>query len=574
MKKYILKFKGLFTITCAFELILSIFSVGSAFVLKYVIDLVGSNDLNKFGKGIIFFISYCVVAFLMEVISIFFKTKYKKKTMYYIKEDIFSNLMKKDIKSFSEENSAKYISILSNDINMIEQDGIASIFRMIQYSFSFIIALISLISMNIYITLGTFILAGIAFTIPQFFSKNISSKRNEYSCSLEDITIKTKDILTGFEVIRNFNIVNKINDLYGKSNKNVETKKENYLLYSGIVDSISENLGMLVFTAPIAIGGYFVIKGQITIGTLVALIQLMNNIIGPIQMSSQLINKVKSLKPIMEKINSITREDDKIEVKYSLNSFDRTIELQKVDFSYDGSKKALKNINQTFEKGKKYALVGGSGSGKSTILRLLLRYYEEFDGSILIDGKEHRDIDINHIYKHLSVIQQNVFMFDGTVKDNIGLYGDYSDEEILKAAKMAGLSKLIESLPKGIYEDVGENGSRLSGGEKQRVAIARALMKNSSIMLLDESTSALDNETAFSIEKSLLELEGVTSIVITHKLMEEILKKYDEIIVMRDGAIVERGEFNELLSEKGYFYSLYNVGQTLDDEAGENSLAV
>jgi len=173
----------------------------------------------------------------------------------------------------------------------------------------------------------------------------------------------------------------------------------------------------------------------------------------------------------------------------------------------------------------------------------------------------HEEINIDDIYRQLSVIQQNVFMFDGTIKDNISLYQEYSDEEIMKAVKEAGLLKLVENLPKGIYEPVGENGGKLSGGEKQRIAIARALMKNSSIMLLDESTSALDNETAYSIEKSLLKLEGVTSIVVTHKLMEDMLKGYDEIIAMNDGKIVERGDFYSLINMKGYFYSLYYVAE-------------
>lgn len=574
MKRYILKFKGLFSLTCLFEVLLSGFSIASAFMLQWLIDLATGGNLNKFLRGVIFFIIFCIVGFLVDALGRSVRTVYVNKTVVHIKENIFTSLMKKDMKSFNKDNSAKYISILSNDIDMIENDGIATILNLVSSFSGFILALVSVIYLSIPVTIAIFAMGTVTFFLPQLFSKGISKRRDALSTSLENLTIKTKDILSGFEVIRNFNISHKINKIYSTSVRTTGKKKTSFSIYSGVVEAFSQNLGMLMFSAPIAIGGYFVIKGDLTIGKMIALIQLLNNVINPLTSASNRINKIKSLKPIIEKIDILTTEDVKEEAKYSLDSFNKTIELKDIYFSYDGAKKALKNINQTFEKGKKYALVGGSGSGKSTILRLLLRYYEEFDGSILIDGKEHRDIDINHIYKHLSVIQQNVFMFDGTVKDNIGLYGEYSDEEILKAAKMAGLSKLIESLPKGIYEDVGENGSRLSGGEKQRVAIARALMKNSSIMLLDESTSALDNETAFSIEKSLLELEGVTSIVITHKLMEEILKKYDEIIVMRDGTIVERGEFNELISEKGYFYSLYNVGQTLEDEASENSLAV
>lgn len=561
MKKYILKFKGLFSITCFFQLVISAIGVGCAFVLQYMVDLATGGDMNKFIKGIFFFVAYCALSFIIDLLLVIFKTVYTKKTMIYIKQDIFSKLMKKDMKSFNEENSAKYLSILSNDITIIENDGIETIFSLIHNAFAFILALISVIYINIYITLAVFVLGTLAFVVPQLFSKQIGKRRLEYSTSLDHFTGKTKDILTGFELIKNFNIFDKISCIFSQDNENVEMKKQNFKMYSRVIECLSEFIGLLLYTAPVAIGGYFVLKGEITVGMMIALLQLVGRIIVPIGSSAQIINKLKSLKPIIEKIDNLTQEDTKKESKYSLESFEKSIEIKNLNFSYDGKKQALKDINQTFEKGKKYALVGGSGSGKSTILRLLLRYYEDFNGSILIDEKEHRDIDIDHIYKNISVIQQNVFMFDGTIKDNIGLYGDYTDDEILKAGKMAGLSKLLDTLTNGIYDDVGENGSKLSGGEKQRVAIARALIKKTSIMLLDESTSALDNETAYSIEKSILSLENVTSIVITHKLIEDVLRDYDEIIVMRDGAIVERGDFQFLIDEKGYFYSLYNVGQ-------------
>lgn len=561
MRKYLFKFKGWFLLTALLVIILAAFNVGIALVFRYIIDAATCRDINAFLKGATIFFVYCGSMSIFEFIFPRVKAKYIKNTMTYVKNDIFQSLMKKDIKSFNEDNSAKYISILSNDVNMIEQDGIINIFNIIKCIFSFVLALISLVYINLPITIAMFITGALTFIIPQMFSKKLSKKRELYSKSLEELTSKTKDILTGFEVIRNFNIFDRINELYIKSNKGAEDKKQKLSVFNGTVDAVTSVLGTLVFSVPFVLGGYFVVIGNITIGTMIALVQLSNSIVNPLIMGVQLVNKIKSLDSIFNKINNITKIQEVEESKYELNKFENSIKIKDVSFSYDGDKKTLKDINLNFEKGKKYALVGGSGSGKSTILKLLLRYYDNFDGSILIDGKEHRDIDINHIYKHMSVIQQNVFMFDGTIKDNIGLYGDYSDEQILKVAKKAGLEALIKSLPKGLYEDVGENGCKLSGGEKQRIAIARALLKNSSIMLLDESTSALDNETAYSIEKSILELESITSIVITHKLMEDMLVNYDEILVMKDGVIVESGDFYSLIDKKGYFYSLYNVAE-------------
>ncbi len=207
------------------------------------------------------------------------------------------------------------------------------------------------------------------------------------------------------------------------------------------------------------------------------------------------------------------------------DSFDKSIEINNLSFSYNEEREILKGIDLSINKGEKVAIVGRSGSGKSTLLRLLLRYYDDYDGEILIDGINSKDIKLSSIYEMMSTIQQNVFMFDDSIESNIALYGNYSDEEIDNAILESGLKTLIDSLPNGKNSSVGENGSNLSGGEKQRVSIARALIKNTPIILLDEATTSLDAETSFEIENSLLDIDGLTSLVVTHKLNPELLKK-------------------------------------------------
>lgn len=572
MKRYIFKFKGLFFLTSILIAVNAAFNVFIAFMLQYIIDLATGNSLGNFLNGVLNFCIYIGAAFLIEIALKASKAAYIRKTLVYLKNDVFSSVLKKDMKSFGEENSAKYISVLTNDVNMIEQDYILNIFNLVNYAVAFVLAFASVLSINVLVTIVIFAVGIATFTIPQLFGKKLSQKKSEYSSEMEVLTAKTKDLLSGFEVIRNFNIYDKAKQVYEKSNTNTEIKKQKFSVFSGVVDSVAELMGTLMFIAPIVFGGYFVMKGSMTVGTLVALIQLMNNLANPLANSIQIINKIRSLKSISEKIKGIVKNDhgNNDEELFNLTSFNKNIEFKNVSFSYDGFKNAIENVNLTFEKGKKYALVGASGSGKSTILKLLLRYYDTYSGGIILDGLDLQKINVDDIYRNLSVIQQNVFMFDGSIRDNIGLYGDYSSEQILKAAEDAGLLKFIKSLDKGIDEKIGENGGRLSGGEKQRIAIARALIKNSSILLLDEGTSALDNETAYNIEKSILSLKDITSIVVTHKLMGEVLKRYDEIIVVKDGKIIEKGNFSELLANKAYFYSLY----TLSEEGVENQIAV
>lgn len=211
----------------------------------------------------------------------------------------------------------------------------------------------------------------------------------------------------------------------------------------------------------------------------------------------------------------------------------------------------------TFQKGKSYAIVGGSGSGKSTLIKLILGYFNQYEGKVMIDSNELGDIKLESLYDVVSVIQQNVFLFDKSIEDNITLFKEFDKDKMEKAISLAGLSKLIKE--KGKNYNCGESGSNLSGGEKQRVSIARCLVRETPVLLMDEATAALDNETAFQVENEILDIDGLTRIIVTHKLQENLLRKYDEIICLREGKIEERGSFDALMENKGYFYSLAHI---------------
>ncbi|WP_330412671.1 ABC transporter ATP-binding protein [Romboutsia lituseburensis] len=300
-------------------------------------------------------------------------------------------------------------------------------------------------------------------------------------------------------------------------------------------------------------------KQNISVGTAIIIIQLSTHIVGPVKTSISLINQIKSVSLIADKIENILENSNCNNESTSLENFDQSIKIKNLSFSYTEERRALENINLTLEKDKKYAIVGESGCGKSTLIKLLMRYYNDYDGEITIDNKDIKSIYSSNLYKNISMIQQNVFMFDDTIKENIRLFSNHTDEKVLDTCKRAGIINLIERLPNGIDSLVGENGNKLSGGEKQRIAIARSLINDTKILILDESTSALDNETAYNLENSLLSLEDLTLIVVTHKLIKSILLKYDEIIVMKEGKVIEKGSFESLINLKGYFYSLYYI---------------
>jgi len=559
MKKYFLKHKLLLSISVLFIILSAITDVSFAFIIKSVID-VGTNGtvtdlIVTVGSAVLFI----VVAFMFSFLRMYFQAKYVTASLVTFKKDIFKSVMNRDIKSFKARNSAKYISTLTNDITIIEQDYFYNVLEIIDNIFIFIISTVSIMIINVQITIGVCIIGALPIIIPILFAKKVSLSKKTYSDNLGTFTTKIKDIFSGFEVIKCFNIEKKINSEYDKANKNSETGKFRFLVISSFVDNLSHSCGSLLHLTALGIGTYFVIQKQLTFGAMIATVQLMNYVINPVVNISNRINKIKSIKLIEEKIFDFMNESKQPQKGIEKKVFQEEIKFKDVEFSYTEDKKSLDNISLKVEKGEKYAVVGGSGSGKSTLLKLLLRYYDEFDGEILIDDIDNREIDIMDLYSLIAVIQQNVFMFDDSIKSNITLYNTYSDEDINIAIERSGLKILVNSLPQGINTSVGEGGCNLSGGEKQRIAIARALIRNTPILVLDEATSSLDNETAYNIENSILRLDNLTSLVVTHKLNKDILRKYDKIVAVKEGKVVEIGTFDELINRRKYFYSLYNV---------------
>ena len=339
----------------------------------------------------------------------------------------------------------------------------------------------------------------------------------------------------------------------------METSKKKYSILEGIIRGFSLSFSVTIYLGVLLLGGYLMYKKSITVGTAIIIIQLSTHIVGPVKLSISLINQIRSVAMIADKIEEILEDTHDDFENTKLENFSKSICIENLNFSYTEERKALDNINITFDKNKKYAIVGESGSGKSTLIKLLMRYYNDYKGKISIDNLNIKNIYSSDLYKNISMIQQNIFMFDDSIKENIRLYSNHDDKDILDACKRSGLDKLLNKLPNGINSLVGENGNKLSGGEKQRIAIARALINNTQILILDESTSALDNETAYNLEISLLNLENLTLITVTHKLIKNILNRYDEIIVMKNGKIIEKGNFEDLINIKGYFYSLYTI---------------
>lgn len=555
--KYLFKYKLLFFTRVLTISLAALSVICFDFMMGFIVDIFSNGETEKFVPIILASIFLIILLFVTECVDGYVMSSYIKNTVNYLRCDIFTKILNKDMKDFFLDNSGKYISILYNDIKIIEDSLLNNIFLVISSFISFIISLLFLFSISPSIVIFIVIFGILGFVIPNALSKKLIIEKNNYSHNLEEITSVTKDLFSGFEVIKGFNIGSKINTIFKNSSNTVESTKKKCSILESIIKGFSLSFSVTVYLGVLILGGYLMYKGEISVGTAIIIIQLSTHIVGPVKTSIALINQIKSVSLIADKIDEILYDSCEDIEEVSLPKFENSIEVKNLDFSYTNDRKALNNINLTFEKNKKYAIVGESGCGKSTLIKLLMRYYKDYNGDILIDNKDIHKIFSNDLYKNMSMIQQNVFMFDDSIKENIKLFANYSDEEVLSICDRSGLSNLISRLPDGINSLVGENGNKLSGGEKQRIAIARSLINNTKILILDESTSALDNETAYNLESSLLSINDLTLIVVTHKLIKNILLNYDEIIVMKDGMVIEKGSFDYLISLKGYFYSLY-----------------
>ena len=532
--------------------------IGVAMFFGYVIDSASGAINMKFSKVMIYtfalLITESVFKWIYEVMSYKFVAKMSLDTKIYI----FNNLIKQDIESFYNNDVGDKISILTNDINTIETEYFRTFLNLVKSGFLFLFAFGTIFYVSYQMTIALMILSIISFVFGNIPMKNLKTFKEKFSNSQSEYTARTSEYFNGYETIKVFGLEKFISKVFYNNSKNVYDKGLAYQKRYSLVTMISYFFGGFTFLGGFVCGGYLAYKGFITLGQMIVCVQLTNHIVNPLMFAIESYGKFKSVDKILNKIENTLISEENVETT-EIKDFNNKISLNDVSFKYD-DKKVLENITFDFEKGKKYALVGLSGSGKSTLMKLISKRIKANDGKIYIDGIDLDEVSRNSIINLISTINQNVFLFKGSIYDNITLFSkDYSEEQVKDVILKAELGKYLDRLYD--KELISENANNLSGGEKQRISIARSLIKDTKIILADEILSSLDNEIAFSIEKGLLELENITLISVTHRLIKENLKQYDKILVLKDGKIEEKGNFEELMNFDSYFKKLYTISE-------------
>lgn len=531
-----------------------------ALLAERIVDTAIEKDMNNFIRIIIFTAIYLLVMGIFDYLTNTTQAVYLKNILKLIKEDIFTCIIKKEYKDFFNCNAADYISRLSNDINIIENNYIVPSLMLIGDVAIFIGTIVVLIVINPVITLVMIVVSFLLLIVPFMFGKVIDARQKEFSDDSMVFTNNIKQNFDGYEVIKSYNIEQPITEEFSDVNGKFENSRFRSSHIKAIAQAVSIITGSGSQMAGISMAAFLVLIGSLSPGQLLAVVQLSNGIQGPVMWIIEKISLIRGTKSVNEALLDLTNERTKSTDKIAVDGFYDTLRMRNVSFSYDHKINIINEFSYDFKKGKKYAIVGESGSGKSTLIKLLLGYYEDYKGVIEIDNKDQKKIDRS--YNQLfSVIHQDIFLFNKTIKENITLYKEFSDDKLMDALEKSGLKKFISSLPNGVDTLVAENGKNLSGGQKQRIAIARALIHESPIIILDEATSSLDMETAHDIENKLLHTENKLIITITHKLSENILCQYDEILVVNRGCVSERGKFEQLIQADGEFKRLFQIGK-------------
>ena len=553
------KFNLVMTVLAAF--LSSASSLVVSWLIKEIADLIAGESSFDLSTLLLIAAGGFVLLIAAWILDCSFLSAFRARAMRQYRKYAFDRLLEKGIQAFSGENSARYLSALSNDANTIEQDYLRLLQGVIQVGITFVGALALMLWYSPLLTLVAIGFSLLPIIVSVVLGNKAAVAEKAVSDKKERYTGMLKDVLSGFAVVKSFKAEKSISGIHDESNDSVAEAtgtREKVKLHVSYASSIAGGLlqfGVFFVAAALAVAG----KGGITAGTALVFVQLLNYVLAPIEAFPTFYAGRKSAFGLIDKLaealnKNIPDEGEAIEPKLT-----EGIEIRNLNFAYEEGKTVLREVDMQMRSGGCYALVGGSGSGKSTILNLLMASSNNYGGEIRYDGKELKNISASSLYDLVSIIQQNVFVFNSTIRDNITMFSDFPEEEIDRAVRLSGLKKLVDE--KGADYLCGENGSGLSGGERQRISIARALLRKTPVLFVDEATASLDAETSFEVLDAILKLDGYTRVIVTHDLDENILRRCSGLYALKNGVVAEHGSFDKLMDQKGYFYSLFTVSQ-------------
>ena len=521
----------------------------------------GGIDFAKIGKIILFALGLYAVSALFSMIQSYIMAGVAQKATYKIRNELTEKINRLPMKYFDKKTNGEVLSIISNDVDTLSTGLNQSITQIITSIFTIIGILVMMLSISWEMTLVSLLILPVSAVI----LKKVIGKSQKYFVKQQEylghVNGQVEEVYGGHNIVKVFGRENEAIKEFEKDNQELYKSGWRSQFLSGLMYPLMNFVGNVGYVAVAILGGYFAVKGRITVGNIQSFIQYNKQFTQPIGQVAQISSTIQSMLAAAERIFEFLEEKEEVEdVKNPLSTdgLKGNIKFEHVHFGYDPEKTIINDFNADVKDGQKIAIVGPTGAGKTTMVKLLMRFYDVNSGAILLDGHNIKEFKRGELRKMFGMVLQDTWLFGGTIKENIKYSKpDATDSEVIEAAKAAHVHHYIKTLSKGYDAKINEESTNISAGQKQLLTIARVILANPKILILDEATSSIDTRTEQQIQSAMDNLmEGRTSFIIAHRL--STIKNADLILVMDHGDIVEQGNHEELLAKDGFYAKLYN----------------
>ncbi|RHR32955.1 ABC transporter ATP-binding protein [Clostridium sp. AF19-22AC] len=521
----------------------------------------GGMDFEKIGRILLFTLSLYVISALFSFVQGYIMTGISQKMTYRLRREISLKINRMPMNYFDTKTHGEVLSRVTNDIDTLGQSLNQSATQMITSVTTIIGVFIMMLSISPLMTVVALLILPISIGLISIIMKRSQKYFRGQQEYLGNVNGQVEEVYGGHNIIKAFNKEEDVITEFDETNNKLYDSAWKSQFISGMMMPIMQFVGNLGYVVVAILGGYLVIKDAIEVGDIQSFIQYVRNFTQPIQQVAQVANMLQSTAAASERVFEFLDEDEEdqtVENAVSVEGLKGNVEFDHVHFGYNPEKIIINDFSAKVKEGQKIAIVGPTGAGKTTMIKLLMRFYDVNSGAILIDGHDVKDFNRSELRQMFGMVLQDTWLFHGSIKDNIR-YGklDATDEEVIEAAKAARVHRFVQTLPGGYDMELNEEASNVSQGQKQLLTIARAILADPKILILDEATSSVDTRTEIQIQKAMDTLmRGRTSFVIAHRL--STIRDADMILVMKDGDIVEMGNHDELIAKNGFYADLYN----------------